>query len=160
MPIVYYNITYPISILHVTLQYYIAHCPALLPGTSRRGLAYYSSTHSISILHFSLQHYIAHCPHYSRARVHEVSQTLSVSHYNITDQISILHITLQYHISHCPALPPGTSTRGLADTAHHIAILHIKFLYYISHYNITYRVAKTHRIPYLYRSFSAKVTYI
>jgi len=23
-----------------------------------------------------------------------------------------------------------------------------------------YRVAKTHRIPYLYRSFSAKVTYI
>ena len=25
---------------------------------------------------------------------------------------------------------------------------------------ILYRVAKTHRIPYLYRSFSAKVTYI
>ena len=24
---------------------------------------------------------------------------------------------------------------------------------------LTYRVAKTHRIPYLYRSFSAKVTY-
>ena len=26
--------------------------------------------------------------------------------------------------------------------------------------NYTYRVAKTHRIPYLYTSFSAKVTYI
>jgi len=26
--------------------------------------------------------------------------------------------------------------------------------------NLSYRVAKTHRIPYLYRSFSAKVTYI
>ena len=26
--------------------------------------------------------------------------------------------------------------------------------------NGRYRVAKTHRIPYLYRSFSAKVTYI
>jgi len=27
-------------------------------------------------------------------------------------------------------------------------------------WNIAYRVATTHRIPYLYRSFSAKVTYI
>jgi len=26
--------------------------------------------------------------------------------------------------------------------------------------DVCYRVAKTHRIPYLYRSFSAKVTYI
>ena len=26
--------------------------------------------------------------------------------------------------------------------------------------SLTYRVAKTHRIPYLYRSFSAKVTYM
>ena len=32
---------------------------------------------------------------------------------------------------------------------------------YIYIYTYTrYRVAKTHRIPYLYRSFSAKVTYI
>jgi len=29
-----------------------------------------------------------------------------------------------------------------------------------SHLEDSYRVAKTHRIPYLYRSFSAKVTYI
>jgi len=27
-------------------------------------------------------------------------------------------------------------------------------------HDLRYRVAKTHRIPYLYRSFSAKVTYI
>jgi len=100
MPIVYYDIAYSISILHVTLQYYTAHCPALPPGTSRRGLAYYSSTHSISILHFSLHHYIALCPHYSRARVQKVSQTLSTSYHNIKDHISILHIVLHYHILH------------------------------------------------------------
>jgi len=29
---------------------------------------------------------------------------------------------------------------------------------YTAHMNERYRVAKTHRIPYLYRSFSAKVT--
>jgi len=36
------------------------------------------------------------------------------------------------------------------------AYLHMR----ISRYSRCYRVAKTHRIPYLYRSFSAKVTYI
>ena len=30
----------------------------------------------------------------------------------------------------------------------------------VGEYNDVYRVAKTHRVPYLYRSFSAKLTYI
>jgi len=34
----------------------------------------------------------------------------------------------------------------------------VQFVYFQSSY--VYRVAKTHRIPYLYRSFSAKVTNI
>ena len=40
--------------------------------------------------------------------------------------------------------------------------LRIYIYAYVSNRNIclVYRVAKTHRIPYLYRSFSAKVTYI
>jgi len=33
-------------------------------------------------------------------------------------------------------------------------------VYDMNSFKQTYRVAKTHRIPYLYRSFSAKVTYI
>jgi len=31
--------------------------------------------------------------------------------------------------------------------------------YLIAQMSVCYKVAKTHRIPYLYRSFSAKVTY-
>ena len=32
--------------------------------------------------------------------------------------------------------------------------------YHVCVFNVKYRVAKTHRIPYLYRSFSAKEPYI
>jgi len=44
----------------------------------------------------------------------------------------------------------------------HKCVAHIRALSYEwpLHTYEPYRVAKTHRIPYLYRSFSAKVTYI
>jgi len=48
-------------------------------------------------------------------------------------------------------------------TYSHIQIFkysHIHIFTYWCRWSVAYRVAKTHRIPYLYRSISAKVTYI
>jgi len=45
-----------------------------------------------------------------------------------------------------------------ANVAIELSVLYVVWLIYICVWR--YRVAKTHRIPYLYRSFSAKVTYI
>ena len=42
----------------------------------------------------------------------------------------------------------------------YISIYVYMCIIYVSIYVYIYRVAKTHRIPYLYRSFSAKETYI
>jgi len=48
----------------------------------------------------------------------------------------------------------------LCDTPHSVAVCCGVWQRVAATTHVYYRVAKTHRIPYLYRSFSAKVTYI
>ena len=76
----------------------------------------------------------------------------------------IYHIYMHIHTYWLRILRHGypweATTHTHTHTHTHTYIYHIYMHIYTYRLHICYRVAKTHRIPYLYRSFSAQVTYI
>jgi len=105
----------------------------------------------------TLQHTTTHC----NTLQHTATHYNTLQHTAVHKMEGVLHCnTLQHTTTHCNTLQ-HTATRynTLQHTTTHCNILQYT-KWKVQHRAVYYRVAKTHRIPYLYRSFLAKEPYI
>ena len=89
------------------------------------------------------------CPTYEQVMCQRVTYQRVMSCHTYTSHV-ISHIPMR----HVPHTNRSCANESLANESCHVTHTHTACLTY------HYRVAKTHRIPYLYRSFSAKEPYI
>ena len=160
-----------------TMQHTATQCNTVQQYTCnalQRSATLYNTLHSSAILHTTVQHYVSaihcnivqHCTIHCNTVQHYASQCNTTQHRatlcvcNTLQHTATLYFELradmtQLYVSRDLAAHyhtmQKTSTR--CNTLQHtIGVLGLSSRWY--------RVAKNHRIPYLYRSFPAKVTYL